>query len=108
MKIDLLYFNGFPSWQNGLTNLQTALREEKLEISIHLVEVKSELESTGMKFLGSPSFQIDGQDFWPEDRQAYSINCRVYTTHAGLKGWPSADMLRQKIIEIMEEKDQGK
>ena len=32
MEINLLYFDGCPSWQNALENLQTALKEEDLDI----------------------------------------------------------------------------
>ena len=80
MEINLLYFDGCPSWQNALTNLQTALKEEKLDYSINLIEVKLTRKQLTIKFLGSPSFQIDGKDFWPEDRSTYSMNCRVYKT----------------------------
>jgi hypothetical protein len=105
MEINLLYFDGCPSWQNAMANLQTASREERLDISINLIEVKSDQEATAAKFLGSPSFQVIGEDFWPEDRQSYSMNCRVYGTSEGLKGWPTVEMLRQKLLEIRKNKD---
>ncbi|KAF0111992.1 MAG: alkylmercury lyase [Chloroflexi bacterium] len=108
MEIYLLYFDGCPSWQNAMAKLETASREEKLDISIKLVEVKSDLEATDAKFLGSPSFQINSEDFWPEDRQTYSMNCRVYRTIEGLKGWPSVEMFRQKLIEIRKDKEHKK
>jgi len=105
MEINLLYFDGCPSWKNALANLQVALKEEGMDISIKLIEVKSDQEAAGKKFLGSPSFQISGEDFWPEDRQSYSMNCRVYGTPEGLKGWPTVDMFRQKLISMTKEKD---
>jgi hypothetical protein len=105
MEINLLYFDGCPSWQNAMANLQTASREERLDISINLIEVKSDQEATAAKFLGSPSFQVISKDFWPEDRQSYSMNCRVYGTSEGLKGWPTVEMLRQKLLEIRKNKD---
>lgn len=100
MKINLLYFDGCPSWQNALANLQTALKEEGLNISINLIEVKSDQEATEEKFLGSPSFQVDGEDFWPEDRLTYSMNCRVYRSQEGFKGWPTIEILRQKLLQL--------
>lgn len=100
MEIKLLYFDGCPSWQNALKNLQTALREEKLDVSIKLIEINSDQEAADTKFLGSPSFQVDGEDFWSENRQSYSMNCRVYKTKEGLKGWPTVEMLRQKFQQI--------
>jgi len=39
MKIELLYFDGCPSWKNGLKNLETALEEEGLTASVEMVRV---------------------------------------------------------------------
>jgi len=108
MKIDLLYFEGCPSWQNALVNLQTALREEKLDIPINLIEVKSNQEAERAKFLGSPSIQLDGKDLWPEAREDYLMSCRIYRTNEGFKGWPSVEMFHQKLLEIGKGKEQLK
>lgn len=108
MEVNLLYFDGCPSWQIALANLQTALREVRLDISINVIEVKSDQDAAVVKFLGSPSFQINGKDFWPDDRQSYSMNCRVYGTPEGLKGWPTVDMLRQKLLSMIKVEDQLK
>ncbi|HMN14602.1 MAG TPA: hypothetical protein PKD55_19970, partial [Bellilinea sp.] len=105
MTINLLYFDGCPSWNTALTNLQAALKEEQLDYSINPIKVETDQEAVTTKFLGSPSFQIDGKDFWPENRSAYSMNCRVYKTPGGLKGWPTVEMLRQKLIDIRKDKE---
>jgi len=106
MKIDLLYFDDCPSWQKALENLRAALKEEDLHYSIVPIEIKSEAEASAAKFLGSPSFQIDGQDLWPEERTAYSMSCRVYKTPEGFKGWPTVEMFRQKFIGIIKNEEQ--
>ena len=108
MTINLLYFDGCPSWNTALTNLQAALKEEQLDYSINPIKVETDQEAATTKFLGSPSFQIDGKDFWPENRSAYSMNCRVYKTSSGLKGWPTVEMLRQKLINIRKDKETAK
>ncbi len=108
MKFDLLYFDGCPSWKKALTHLQIASMKEKIDVQINLIEVKSAQEAEVVKFLGSPSFQINGQDFWPEDRQSYMMNCRVNKTSEGLLGWPTIEMLRQKLVEIFQDKERQK
>ncbi|MGA9397496.1 MAG: hypothetical protein WBV22_04470 [Anaerolineaceae bacterium] len=108
MEIRLLYFDGCQSWKNALNNLHIALGEECLDFPVQLIEVKSDQEAAGVKFLGSPSFQVDGKDFWPEDRQTYSMNCRLYRTPVGLKGWPTVEMLRQKLQVLRKDEDQVK
>jgi hypothetical protein len=100
MVIKLLYFKGCPSWKKALNNLQIALNEEGLDFPVDLVEVKTDQDATALKFLGSPSFQVDDEDIWPEERQSYSMNCRLYSTPAGMQGWPTVEMLRQKLKAV--------
>jgi hypothetical protein len=100
MEINLLYFDGCPSWKRAMENLQTAAKDEKMEISINLIEVKSDQDAAEIRFLGSPSFQVKGEDFWPQDRKTFSMSCRVYRTSEGFKGWPTVEMLRLKLLEI--------
>lgn len=97
MKIDLLYFEDCPSWQIGLQNLQAALAAENIQAEIHLLPVESDAEATRLQFLGSPSFQVNGLDLWPEARKRYNLSCRVYATPQGMKGAPTVEMLREKL-----------
>ena len=100
VKIQLLYFDDCPSWQSSLENLKTALQIEGFDASVVLVKVEDNDDATRLKFLGSPSFQINGQDLWPEDRDIYALSCRVYSTPDGLRGYPTAEMLRKKLIAM--------
>ena len=103
MKIELLYIDGCPSWQTGLEKLKTALQMEKLDYPVELVKVKDDSEAARLKFLGSPSIRINGQDLWPEEREPYSLSCRVYITPEGMKGWASVEMLREKLKAARED-----
>lgn len=107
MRIELLYFEGCPSWQKGLDNLRAALLAEELEADIHLLRIEDEETASKERFLGSPSFRISGQDFWPEEREAYHLSCRVYSTEEGLRGFPTVAMLRDKIRKIKTGADKG-
>lgn len=101
MKIELLYFDGCPSWQEGWRNLQAALGLEGLDANIELVEVLDDTDAEHKKFLGSPSFLVSGVDLWDEKRESYSLSCRVYLTPDGMKGAPSVEMLRKKIVDAL-------
>jgi hypothetical protein len=101
MNIELLYFDGCPSWKTGLVNLKAALTAENIDANIHLVRVESNEAAAQEKFLGSPSFRIDNQDLWPVQRQDYYLDCRVYRTDEGIRGFPSVMMLRTKIQEFL-------
>jgi hypothetical protein len=100
VNIHLLYFDDCPSWQNSLENLKTALQIEGFNASVVLVKVENNDYAGRLKFLGSPSFQINGQDLWPEDRDIYSLCCRIYSTPDGMNGYPTVEMFRQKLIAM--------
>jgi hypothetical protein len=97
MLIELLYFDGCPFWQEGIKNLETALKLEGLKAEISLVKIEDNSHAQQQKFLGSPSFRINGKDLWAEERTHYSLNCRVYQTPQGMRGAPSVEMLQEKL-----------
>lgn len=103
MLIELLYFDGCPSWQDGVNNLEAALEAEGLEAEVILVKVEKDKDAQRLKFLGSPSYRINGVDLWPEERQQYSLSCRVYHTPEGMRGAPTIDMLREQLNLFHEE-----
>jgi hypothetical protein len=103
MKIELLYFNDCPSWKAALKNLETAQAAEDVEAEIQLIEVVNNEQAARLKFLGSPSFCVDGQDLWPEARETYNLSCRVYATPHGMRGVPTVEMLRKKIQTLKSE-----
>lgn len=97
MKIKLLYFDGCPSWLEGLENLKTALARSEITAEIHLIRVENDAQAAELKFLGSPSFQVNGEDWWPDERSDYHLSCRVYATPQGMRGAPSVEMLLEKL-----------
>jgi hypothetical protein len=97
MQIDLLYFDGCPSWQVGLENLKVAITQEGIDANIRLVRVENNEDAARFHFLGSPSFHVNGEDLWQEKRTTYALSCRVYSTPHGMRGAPDVEMLRQKL-----------
>src|SRR5919204_79481 len=102
MKIELLYFEGCPSWQAGLENLKAALRAEHAQAEIQLVKVNDDAEAEAQHFLGSPSFRVNGEGLWPEARMQFALGCRVYRTPQGLKGVPTIQMRREQLRSFIE------
>ncbi|MBI3174328.1 MAG: thioredoxin family protein [Anaerolineae bacterium] len=97
MKIELLYFDGCPSWEIALKNLETALQEENIIASIKTIKITDDEDATRLNFLGSPHFRVDGKDLWHEVRETFSMSCRVYSTPEGIKGFPTINMLREQL-----------
>jgi hypothetical protein len=97
MQVDLLYFDGCPSWEDAMRNMMAALEMEGLKAEVRLIQVNDDNKAVRLKFLGSPSFQVDGEDLWSEHREQYALSCRVYVTPQGMKGAPTTGMLREKL-----------
>jgi len=100
MKIEVLYFEGCPSWQTGVENLNAALKLEGLSWPVELVVVQDDEDTQRRRFLGSPSFQFNGNDLWPQNRQEYAMSCRMYPTPAGPRGWPTVEMFRVRLCAL--------
>ena len=97
------FFDGCPSWETALQNLQAACALEGLTWSIEPVEVCDDDDAAARRFLDSPSVVIDGQDLWPEVRKAYYMSCRMYGTPEEMRGWPTVEMLRERLRAVCEE-----
>lgn len=67
-----------------------------------LVHVLDNDDAARRKFLGSPYFPIHGVDLWEEERETYSLSCRVYATPEGMKGSPTVEMLQEAIRQVVE------
>lgn len=95
--IQFLYFDGCPSWKTGLLNLKDALTRSGIQAEIQLIKIETPQKAEEFRFLGSPSFVLNSSDLWPEERESYYLGCRVYQTPQGLIGYPTVDMLVEKI-----------
>lgn len=94
VKLEFQYFEGCPNHIKMQSNLNEAIKglEDKIEIKKVLVEdVATAMQ---VKFRGSPTLLIDGEDLleMPEpDKPA--LTCRYYP-----EGIPSTEEIRNKIL----------
>ena len=60
--------------------------------------VAEDEEARRLRFPGSPTFRVDERDLFPaSEREDWRLGCRVYATPEGLKGSPTAEMLREAL-----------
>ncbi|MEZ5118919.1 MAG: thioredoxin family protein [Candidatus Nanopelagicales bacterium] len=95
MRIQLLHFEGCPSWRTTADDL-TALAEE-FDFDWELVPVEADDDLTGLGFRGSPTLLVDGTDPFADGGPPFAFTCRVYATPEGLAGSPSRDQLREVL-----------
>lgn len=97
MKVELLYFDDCPSYQTAAKLLREALAEAGLSAAVEMIQIEDEVDAQRLKFVGSPTIRFDGADPFVHGQADYGMECRVYATPDGLKGWPTKDMLRDAL-----------
>jgi hypothetical protein len=101
MKVEILYFDGCPTYLKAEKTLREALEEEGLDAEIELVAVNTAEEAQELRFTGSPTIRVDGEDlFRAPERAEYALGCRMYTTPEGLRGSPTTEMLREALAKM--------
>jgi len=97
MKIEILYFDGCPTYLEAEKALRKVLAREDAEVE--LVAVDTDEEAARLRFPGSPTIRADGADLFPvPERAEYALGCRMYATPEGLKGSPTAGMLKEALM----------
>ena len=68
-----------------------------MDIKIELIAVETQQAAEKYQFTGSPMIRVNGRDLFPTGQDQYALGCRVYETPEGIKGWPTKEMLREKL-----------
>jgi hypothetical protein len=98
MKVEVLYFDGCPAYGTAEKTLNEVLADVGIEAEVYLVTVNTDEEAGRLRFAGSPTVRVDGRDLFPApEREDWRLGCRVYSTPEGLKGSPTAEMLREAL-----------
>jgi hypothetical protein len=99
LKVELLYFDGCPTYKAAEKTLKEVLAaEEDIEANVKLVAVNTDEVARRLRFPGSPTIRVDGRDLFPRpERDDWRLGCRVYATPEGLKGSPTTEMLREAL-----------
>ena len=104
MEVEILYFDGCPSYREAQATLEEVLSQGDVSAEVRPVAVNTDEDARRLRFPGSPTLRVDGEDLFPvpvaNARAAYALGCRMYATPEGLKGrprrrwcgrlWPSA------------------
>jgi hypothetical protein len=98
MKVEVLYFDGCPAYGAAEKTLREVLADEGIVAEVELVAVNTDEEAGRLRFPGSPTIRVDERDLFPAPaREDWRLGCRVYATSEGLKGSPTAEMLREAL-----------
>ncbi len=101
MRAEILYFRGCPTYEAAEKAVREVLTEQGIEAGVELVAVNSDEEAQRLRFPGSPTIRVNGEDLFPvPERGEYALGCRMYATPEGLKGSPTAKMLEEALTNF--------
>jgi hypothetical protein len=95
IRIDILYLDGCPNHPPTTELVRDVVRSLRLDATIRHIVVRDPEEASRLRFLGSPTVQVNGQDVDPAawSRVDYSFNCRMY----GTSGSPPRALVEQAL-----------
>jgi hypothetical protein len=99
MKIELLYFEGCPSYRALLSQLRELLTSEGIEEEIDLREIDGVEDAERERFLGSPTLRVDGEDVDPgaAGRDDFGFKCRLYRESGAVLQVPPEPWIRAAL-----------
>lgn len=100
MQVEILYFDGCPTYRVAEEALNEALQRCKVDAAVDMVAVNTDEEARRLRFPGSPTLRVDGSDLFPAgERDEWRLGCRIYPTPEGLRSSPTAEMIEEALID---------
>lgn len=100
--VEVLYFDGCPSYEHAVALLRKALVAEGITAPIQLVRIGTDAEAHRHGFYGSPTIRINGEDIAPLPAGAVPrLACRVYS-------WPDGRLTPVPAYETLVAALQGR
>jgi hypothetical protein len=102
VRIRVLYFEGCPNQVETLELVRRVALEQGITAAVEAIEVRSPEEATRLRFLGSPSVQIDGVDVDPAARQRseFAMVCRLYGASGDLPPFTGPKLVRVRCHSV--------
>src|SRR5262245_1516272 len=91
IRVDILYFEGCPNHLPTRDLVRDVVRSLGVDATIREVEVRDAQDAARLRFFGSPTVQVNGEDVDPAVRRRadYSFSCRTY----GRSGSPPRELV---------------
>ena len=100
MKIEVLSFEGCPNKRKALERVHAALREARIErAEVTEIEVDSPERARALRFLGSPTVRVNGEDVEPDASSSldFGLMCRTYQTESNVDGAPPTSLIARAL-----------
>ena len=96
MRVSFLYYEDCPSYDLALERLREVMDEEGIPGEVEVVKVETEEQAHELRFVGSPTIRVDGQDIDSSSDSRYALTCRAYRlADDRISPLPSKAMIRR-------------
>jgi hypothetical protein len=96
MKVEVLFVPGCPNYAPAVERVKQVLVSEALKLEVESVPVHTEEDARGLRFPGSPTIRVNGEDVEPVETTATGLSCRLYANRTGV---PSEEILRLALAK---------
>lgn len=102
MQIQFLYFEDCPSHEQALARLRETLTHANITAPIEIIKVETDEQAQRLRFPGSPTILINGEDLFPTTSAIYGLSCRAYQLPNGrISPLPSVEMLEAALQQAI-------
>ena len=102
MRLSFLYYEGCPSHDLALERLREVMAEEGVPGDLEVFKIETEDQARQLRFVGSPTIRVDGQDIDPPSDPRYALTCRAYRLEGDrISPLPSKDMIRRALTSLV-------
>jgi hypothetical protein len=101
VRVSFLYYEDCPSHVLALERLREVMDEQGIPGEVEVVKVETEERARELRFVGSPTIRVDGQDIDPPSDSRYALTCRAYRlADDRISPLPSKDMIRRAFRSL--------
>jgi hypothetical protein len=98
VRLSFLYYEGCPSHDLALERLREVMAEESVPGDLEVFKIETEDQARQLRFVGSPTIRVDGQDIDPPSDPRYALTCRAYRLEDDrISPLPSKEMIRRAL-----------
>jgi hypothetical protein len=98
VRVSFLYYEECPSHDLALERLREVMDEEGIPGEVEVIKVETEDQARQLRFVGSPTIRVDGQDIDSPSDPRYALTCGAYRLEDGrISPLPSKDMIRHAL-----------
>ena len=73
---------------------------EGVALKVSMLRVAEAQHARALLFHGCPSIRLAREKLFPGQPRAYGLFCRLYRTAEGLHGWPTVQMILQRLSAV--------